>query len=216
MKVREYKNTMNKMVVRHFRVFTRMPFVYRRKRYEPTPLRLSTSIFRKYSCKNEYSVYCLAKTLDYLPKEKISLPVIRKSIKIDGTPVKIKTVPVTHEDPFCKYLNKKKGICNIPKQRPLFCKLHPLNVFVGSESGKLNILMGTPSPQRLARYTLDGRQGAIFTEEHNFDMRVHKLEIIRKLVMLQKFMKHFKLPTKVTPIIEWVLSGPHKYNTTIL
>lgn len=209
------EDTMHKLITRHFKAFTSMPFVYKGTRYESTPLRVSTSLFRKFEYTDPYSVWCYPKTLDYPAKTRTKIPLSSRIFRINQDTYTIKTYPVINRKQFCKCLNLKTKECKIQDQRPIYCVFHPLNVYTGSKIGSLNRLVNLPSPLRMDRVTLEGVKGVGFTWITDFDMEKHKIEIISKLVAMQKFMKCFKLPTKITPVIEWVISGPHKESVII-
>jgi Fe-S-cluster containining protein len=200
-----HADSIDKIVTVYLASVCRRAFSYKGRDYVPRPLIVSPLIFRGYTCPPECGGCCPRFSLDYLPSEKTPYPLEEREIGIDGRLVRIMSdLQRDRRDHFCKNLDRVTGRCAIHGQHPFSCDFELIRFLRFEEK--------TVQTQKLfnrgwAMLRVDQGRGAK-CQMLPADVAT-VLEVVRKLMRLQKWADHFGIDTHLPRIIAWARRGPH-------
>lgn len=204
-----HSDTVDKVVQTYFACVTRVPFTYKGQQYTPKPLRVSSMIFRGYTCPPQCGGCCKKFTLDYIPSEQLPDAMARTSREIDfnGRPVLIESdFQNENTADFCKHLRRDDGRCGIHGVHPFSCDFELIR-FLTSESQGRNQLTQKLFGRGWSYARVDGGKGALCSMTDITKESV--ADVARKIRRLKEWADHFGLDTVLPALISWVETGPH-------
>lgn len=201
------RDSVDKIVQSYFAAVNAVPFTYKGVEYPVKTLVVSPLLLRGFTCPEGCGGCCHHKfSLDYLPTERRPAGLQERGVVINGN-----IIPVysdwqeENQLEICKHLNHDNGRCGIHVHNPFSCdfELIRFSHFVEVEKAAVSTrLFGRGH----AMMRVDGQRGALCTITAPSPESV--ADAVRKLDRLRKWMRHFKVPHRLDPIIEWCHSNP--------
>jgi Fe-S-cluster containining protein len=196
-------NSVDKIVMTYFACITDQGFNYQSRKFEPKPLLVSPFLFRSFSCPENCGGCCPKFSLDYLHPVK-SLPDVNlRTVEFNGKLIEVYSDNQEEtEGHFCKFLDLTNGRCKIYERRPFSCDFELVRFVMKDER---NILTQKKFARGWAMTRVDGNKGALCDLNPPSINQVK--EVIRKLIMLEQWAKHFGISTKIEKILDWIATG---------
>lgn len=202
-----YSDSLDKILTTYAAAMTRRAFVYKGRRYEPKPLRVSPLIFRHYTCPPGCGGCCLRFSLVYLPSELLpdSGTFEARTVEFDGRHVLVVEDAQPQGDHFCGQLNRQTGRCGIHGRHPFSCDFELIRVLQGPTR---NILIQKLYGRGSQFLRIDGKRGARC--EMTYQTAAQRADLARRLRRLGDWLDHFGLTDTYLPaVLAYVESGPH-------
>lgn len=208
-----YVDSFDKVVNVYFAAFTTEPFTYKGKQYEPKVLTVSPSFFHSFNCFSKCGGCCSQFSLDFIPGEPMPTgdqaeDFYDRPVSFNGQSFNLitkdehklgKTVPNNPKQTRCDFLQLDTGYCGIHQKHPLTCDFAGLMVWNKEKTAWL----GTrPFGRRWAMMRLDGVRGGFCTIDKVIEEK-NRVENIRRLERLHKWMEFFKIKSHVPNVIDW-------------
>lgn len=201
-----FADSLDKVIGVYIASVCRESFEYAGRKYNPRPLRVSSLIFRGYTCPARCGGCCPRFSLDYLPTERRPASAEpREAIVNRRAHLIFSDMQQDHQDHFCRFLDSRTGRCQIYAIRPFACDFELIR-FIVPDSDPVQLtqkLFG----RGWAMQRVDGKRGARcdMTPPTNESVA----EVVRKLERLHEWASYFCISTCLEPIIEWAKHGPH-------
>lgn len=197
-------DSINKIVSVYFASITNEPFEFNGRTYKPRLLSVSPTILRTAICPQKCAGCCPKFTLDYLPESKGGYPpgVQERWVSFNGKKLRIFTEFQSHNTfHFCKFVDKKSGLCKIHSMNPFSCIFEPLRFKRFTDPNHNNLLGCYPFGRGWSFKTVDGGKGAkcFFLERTSDETRNN---VLQKLDLLQDWTTYFGLKNTKVPAIK--------------
>lgn len=204
----------DKIITRYFATFTKKPFTYKGKTYEPSILAVSPMLLRGVDCPAGCGGCCRKFSLDWLPKERAKVKkagydmgrVKPRDIEFDGRVVRI--ISDTQEDTdqyWCRNLGADNGRCGIHTFSPMSCDFELIRTIQTREDLPNRLTQKLFGRGWAMKRITDGERGSMCSMTGVTDETIKS--VIRRLKRFQGWADHFGVETWVPTIIEKVEHG---------
>jgi hypothetical protein len=201
-----FADSLDKVIGVYIASVCRESFEYAGRTYNPRPLRVSSLIFRGYTCPARCGGCCPRFSLDYLPAEsRPASAVPREAIVNRQSYLIFSDMQQDHRNHFCRYLDLRNGRCQTYTTRPFACDFELIRFIV--PANKPIQLTQKLFGRGWAMRRVDGNRGARCDMTRPTNESV--AEVTRKLARLSEWANYFCISTCLEPIIEWTKRGPH-------
>lgn len=196
-------DSVDKIVTRYFSLVCAEEFTYKNVVYKPKPIKVSSLLFRDYTCPVGCGACCPRFSLDYLPTEIPPYPLLERQILFNGHLIPVYSdLQTDHKNYHCKNLTIPDGRCGIYTARPFSCDFELIRVLVFQKDESPNVLTQKLFGRKWAMKRTDGIRGAKCEmtpiTDHSID------EVVRKITRLKEWCEHFKLENKCQLILTWI------------
>ena len=211
-------DSLDKIFESYFAAVTKVEIEWRGKVFKPKPLRVSDGIYRSLPCPAKCGACCQRFSLDYIPHVEKLPKSIKKQTKKRliqfRTAGELQNVYVRSymqdgsEGHFCDHLDMESGRCGIHGRHPFTCDFEHIRFQMTGPKVGANRVTTRTFGRGWAMKRIDGERGALC--DHTLPVsKEFALEAARKLRRLLEWAEHFKIPTCLPEVIDWVATGPH-------
>lgn len=206
-------DSLDKVIGSYFSVVNAAPFTYKRKTYDPRPLRVSPALARGLICPPQCAGCCPRFSLDYLPFEDVPYALPSRQIVVNG---KEFAVLSDLQEPgwHCKNVDMITGRCVVHGKQPFSCDFEIVRTKHFTSANISNQLLTAPFGRAWALKRVDDERGALC--EITPVSYQNAQEAARKLRRLARWMEYFEVPHRIDPITLWLERGDYQSGKPLL
>lgn len=195
------RDSVDKIVTSYFSAVSSQSFIYKGQRHEVKTLVVSPLLLRGFTCPPMCGGCCPTFSLDYLPTEVHPYELTSRFVRFDHKDILVYSdTQEKRTEHHCANLQQEDGRCGIHGVQPFSCDfelIRFLHTVDGKHARALTRLFGRGH----AMLRVDNERGALCTITE--PTMASRLDAARKLRRLAQWCDHFKLPHRVSAIIDW-------------
>lgn len=201
-------DSIEKIITTYFACITKKEFIFKGRTYFPKPLRVSSMLWRGYTCPVNCGGCCFRVTLDYLPKRKEKHPyqLTKRMIRISDKEYPIwSDLQDDHDSKWCRHRQPEDGRCAIHLDgKPFAADFELIRFLKNDEPYKPNQLTQKLFGRGWSYERVDGEFGALCAMLPITKERIE--DTVRRLRRLKVWAEYFEIDHCLDEIIAYPLS----------
>lgn len=204
--MKNYSDSIDKIVETYFRVFTKTDFTYKTKTIKKLDrIRFSPDIFRNVKCFKDCGACCRKFSMDWLPYEMTDAHTEftnERLIKLNGKDFIIHSyLQEGNEGYHCGFVDLETGWCKIHNIHGFSCDFELIRCAISEKNSSANVITRLYG-RGWNMLKIDGVRGAMCEVDNDITQDSIN-DTIRKLERLKVWIDYFNIDSYIDDVLKW-------------